>query len=602
MGKLILFQAMMEGEGKAKPARIILPSSENSSMEGLLRCEEYFGVVKHSSIRVPPRFLRISISLLLVAILSTGRNFVFFFDELREIKSNFSAEPTVSSNLTHKAAAHQSARGPRKVTRKVGIHANDPPFSKIDGDFMGYVSKQTNDTQRASIHEVMGYTYGTRMPFDPFGDDPQDKPIRWSGWPTARDLLSVENDDGTENAMNLRLLELGFEIQPMWKLISNGNGTSESDDLGGNKYRNSIENVIVSVYFQMKSKHPQTKYREWIQNFLSLQDPMIIYTEPSMMAFLMQGRRHAINRTVFMVSRAGSEHIDVDPSSPGGIEVSDNGMMDSNSSGTWSLPIRHMYRLLSNETEAFLLENLDRLAPINSTIHTLFWHTQFAMDDHYELHKGPSLYWVWLCKSWMVANAIKLSHQASPLSMAAPIFPSAKVFMYSDIGCFRHEGYNNQLVIRYPERVPKDRMLMKAWSVKWNIRRRRTPPLIPVDRLLNDTSASREDRRIDRYLWNRANHDPFLFFHSGASMIGTVTTWQLYHRRFLQVLDRFARAGLFIGEDQVVQQQTCLAFVDQCVYGVPLKEDDDTWFALRSYVHSKDYGSLWYPPKVDDDF
>jgi hypothetical protein len=474
-----------------------------------------------------------------------------------------------------------------------------PPFSTTDGNFDRFIDNVTKGPQRASVHKIMGYSTSNRAPFDPFGDDPQDKPIMWSGWPTATDLLSMDND-GTENAMNMQLLEQGFEIQPMWMLVNStaGNDTTKTSFLEEDTYRQSIENVIVSGYFEMESKHSKEKYREWIQNFLTLQDPMVIYTEPSMVTFLMEGRMHAVNRTVFIVARAGSESIDVDPHVPSGVKVQDTNKMNNNSRGFWSLPIRHMYKYLSNTTENFILQNLDRLAPIQNTKHTLFWHAQYAMDDHYEQHKAPSLYWVWLCKSWMVANAIKLSQQPSPLSMSAPFFPSARIFMYLDIGCFRHSGFNDKLLIRHPERVPEDQMLMKAWSFRWD-KHRNVPSLIPVHKLPNDTTSSNEDRRIDRYLWNHGHGDTSLFYQVGGLMAGTVPTWHLHHQRFLHVVDRYARAGLFIGEDQVILQQTCLAYPDGCLYGRPLRSEDDSWFAMRDYVHY-DYGSLWTPPKVDD--
>jgi hypothetical protein len=58
--------------------------------------------------------------------------------------------------------------------------------------------------------------------------------------------------------------------------------------------------TIVTVYFHMPSEHSQDRYINWMENMLSLQDPMVIITQPNFVDQISEFRSHATNRTVIV--------------------------------------------------------------------------------------------------------------------------------------------------------------------------------------------------------------------------------------------------------------------------------------------------------------
>jgi hypothetical protein len=332
---------------------------------------------------------------------------------------------------------------------------------------------------------------------------------------------------------------------------------------------------------------------------------MVIFTEPSMVPFMSNLRQHAINRTVFVVARNSTKNLQIDwNKNRDSLATVTNISMDVLSAassadeendahhGYWSLPIRHIYSHLDESTASFARRHLSRLAPIelratsNSTSN-LFWHYQIALDSEYKIHQGSPLFWIWLSKTWMVNQVISLMKQREG---AASLFPNAKFFFYSDIGSFRHSTYKNVTLLRHPEAVPANRLLWMAHSDP------DPPKLVAWQHANVEADGLEDDKKIDDVLWN-AKAEPN-FFHSGSHSAGTVLAWQRFHSRFLRVIDRFVKAGgLFIGEDQVLLQQTCLAFPELCAY---VKADDvegTVYFGLRYVLyHGRGNNStLWYP-------
>jgi hypothetical protein len=61
--------------------------------------------------------------------------------------------------------------------------------------------------------------------------------------------------------------------------------------------------TIVTAYFEFPSKHSSSDYVEWMQNMLSLQDPMIIFTTKDKEEMMYRMREHAINRTLVIVMK-----------------------------------------------------------------------------------------------------------------------------------------------------------------------------------------------------------------------------------------------------------------------------------------------------------
>jgi hypothetical protein len=456
----------------------------------------------------------------------------------------------------------------------------------------GNVSREAEIvTPLPSILGVFGYASTSRRPFDSYSNVGEDvstnKPITWSGYPSAVDVMTVFREDGKENELDTELFRQGFDVLPLWTL--SGNETTQDDES-----RRSIEHVLVSGYFPMESKFPQTTYQGWIINFLALQDAMVIFTDSSMVPFFSENRRHAINRTVLVVARPNSKNIHVTERSNDGASLSVKGrkrnvsLEDADLTGFWSLPVRHIYQHLDKKTTQFIERNLPRLAPIPPSNHNMFWHAQFAMDVEYSIHKGPPLFWVWHSKTWMVQKAIQLSlqtlHQESAPVVVPPLFPAVKLFSYLDIGFFRDADYNNKMLLQHPEVYPTDRLLLATHQEP------SPPPLPPLDNSTNSTTD-----RIDSKLWNDKGNAQFNY-QVGGAFGGSPRSWQRYHNSYLQVMDRFVRAGMFVGEDQPLFQQTCNAFPELCAYIRP--DDSDNWFHMRKIMHKGIVppATLWYPP------
>jgi hypothetical protein len=440
-----------------------------------------------------------------------------------------------------------------------------------------------------SLHGLLGYASSTHRPLDVIGDDHDAvQPVVWNGYPTAAQVLSIGND-GDQDSLSSKLFRAGFVVQPMWT------SHDGSNDAQGDLFRQSIENVVVSGYFNMKSKYPQEKYLNWMKNLLSIQDAMVIFTEPSMVPFMSSLRQHAVNRTIFVVAQNSSKHLQLDPSTSmePGLRTNSPSKGDADASyGYWSLPIRHIYRHLDKSTESFARRHLPRLAPVpldpaSNATSDLFWHFQSAVNVEYKRHKGAPLFWIWLSKTWMVNQAISL---VKPEAGAAPLFPNAKFFFYSDMGCFRNKRYNGVTLLRHPEAVPPNRLL---WMAHHEPNR---PKLAPWQ---HAAARDEDEKKIDEVLWNAKLDERPSFFHSGSQGAGTAQAWQRFHSRFIQVLDRNIKGGgLFIGEDQVLLQQTCLAFTELCAYVRASQVNDNFYFGLRSVIYSGwgNHSTFWYPP------
>ena len=113
-------------------------------------------------------------------------------------------------------------------------------------------------------------------------------------------------------------------------------------------------NTIVTGYFRVRSKFHAGKYDGWMKNMLSLQDAMVVFTEPDMVDQIKDLRSHAINRTVI-------------------------------------IPIK-----------------LDDL-PIGKLFSESFWQDQLDRDPEKRIHKSYQLFWIWLSKSWCVTQAIRMN-------------------------------------------------------------------------------------------------------------------------------------------------------------------------------------------------
>jgi len=143
---------------------------------------------------------------------------------------------------------------------------------------------------------------------------------------------------------------------------------------------------VVTAYFEIDSKHSLSEYDAWIQNMLSLTDPMIIFTEEQFVDKFLLLRSHAANQTKIVTTRLEN------------------------------LKIARMY-------------TLD------------MWSQQLAMDPEIRIHKTFKLFWVWLNKLSFMAEAV----QDNPFS--SDIFVWCDIGSFRDKEYFSQRLVHNTDVI-----------------------------------------------------------------------------------------------------------------------------------------------------------
>ena len=258
-------------------------------------------------------------------------------------------------------------------------------------------------------------------------------------------------------------------------------------------------NTMVTGYFRVPSKYKPGKYDEWMKNMLSLQDAMVIFTQKDMMDQVKELRSHATNRTVIIP-----------------LEIH-------------QLPYAGLY---SKE----------------------FWQDQLDRDPEKKRHRSYELFWIWLSKSWLTTQAIRMNWFDSDL------------YVWSDIGCFRGQSYNFKTIVQHREVVPPTEMIQMAHH-------KPNPPSKP---LYNDK-------------YKQEQH----FYHSGSLFAGYKDTWVKFHEYFLEVIDGFLIKKMIIVEDQALLQSTCLSHPEICAY-LPFTEvKDNNYFGLRYALHNGGKYKLW---------
>jgi len=157
--------------------------------------------------------------------------------------------------------------------------------------------------------------------------------------------------------------------------------------------------TIVTAYFRVRAKYVDSEYDKWMQNILSLKDPMVVFTQSDMVPVILQQRD--ANNTVIIE-----------------MDLSD-------------LPIAQLRGTKDNSTE--------------------FWTYQLERKDmERRTHRTYQVFWVWLSKSWWVKQAIDLN------------FFRTEFFMWSDIGCFRRAMFNDKILIQHPEVAPPGSVMWMA--------------------------------------------------------------------------------------------------------------------------------------------
>ena len=77
---------------------------------------------------------------------------------------------------------------------------------------------------------------------------------------------------------------------------------------------------------------------------------------------------------------------------------------------------------------------------------------------------------------------------------------------------------------------------------------------------------------------------------------GYADTFQKYHGLFLETIQEFLDRDMYIGEDQLVLQSTCLLHPDMCAYITWDQIRDNHYFGLRYILHYGGNYTLWYSP------
>lgn len=258
-------------------------------------------------------------------------------------------------------------------------------------------------------------------------------------------------------------------------------------------------NTVVTGYFRVPSKHNPGKYDGWMENMLSLQDAMVIFTQPDLVDQIKHLRSHAVNRTVIV-------------------------------------PM-----------------NLEDL-PIGKLFGETFWQDQLDRDPQKTIHQSYQLFWIWLSKSWSVAQAIRMNVYDSD------------IFVWSDIGCFRNRKYYSKTMVVHRETVPRNEILQMAHH-------KPNPP--------------DEELYVDK-LGKKAN-----FYHSGSQFVGYKDTLLTFHEYFLETIDRFLEKKMIIGEDQCVLQSVCLSHPEICAYVPYSQVKDNNYFGLRTVLHRGGEFNYW---------
>jgi len=168
------------------------------------------------------------------------------------------------------------------------------------------------------------------------------------------EVKKVQGSDNMKlpSAKSILTSRAPFDYSDVIKLYSDGSDRQER--------LIQSDNCVVTSYFRVPSKFKAGRYDGWMRNMLSLQDAMVIFTQPDLVNQIKDLRNHALNRTVI-------------------------------------IPIS--------------LEDL----PFSKLFPASFWQDQLERDPEKGIHRSYQLFWIWLSKSWCVTQAIRINVYDSDL-------------------------------------------------------------------------------------------------------------------------------------------------------------------------------------------
>lgn len=239
------------------------------------------------------------------------------------------------------------------------------------------------------------------------------------------------------------------------------------------------ESTIVSAYFELPQGHTKrdnSLYMEWMENFLCINDPVVVFTQHKHVDKMMKLRSHATNRTLIV------------PMEFEDIEVGYNIHWD-------------------NE----------------------HWQDQCMKYDPGCMNKDSgeqrngNLYKIWLGKTWMVNQAVRLNPFGS------------NVYSWMDIGLLREgDHFCGDTVVRHPEIVPEDnRILLFMWR-----------GLKEEDELRYENTIFSEGFKS--------------FYITGGCIGGRPEAWLRFLSKMEESMVLFDEQDVGLAEDQSVMQSTCM--------------------------------------------
>ncbi|XP_023338693.1 uncharacterized protein LOC111709295 [Eurytemora carolleeae] len=242
--------------------------------------------------------------------------------------------------------------------------------------------------------------------------------------------------------------------------------------------------TIVSAYYNISSKHSPAEYFEWITNFLSLVDCMVVFTTPD-------------NANIFRKLR--------DPSRP--LEI-----------------------LIQPFENFYVYKEYDQK----------IWDFQATIDREKHVGHNKKVYWVWNEKT----NFLKLASQWN-------IFKS-NYFVWVDIGCIRHNRFNNMQLINHLPSNPGV-LFLKVLNFTEN------------DLIFENGVSNVDFGQVDRI---------------GAGVFGGSADQILkWHKAYYSTLQRYINENRFAGKEQNIMATTCIEN-DVCLI---LDGTDYRWFLLHDY-------------------
>lgn len=168
------------------------------------------------------------------------------------------------------------------------------------------------------------------------------------------------------------------------------------------------QTTFVTVFFPLSSKHSVTNYHLWMENMLSIQDPVIVFVPEDYVEHIQSLRRHALNQTMI-------------------------------------LPVT----------------NLSRVLPLANQYSTAFWEEQLEMDPEKDKHQDYTLFWIWLSKSWFVMEAIRLNPFGSDIFLWCDIGSFRFNTDYVEL--------RGKKIVQHPELVPRHAILQMATKPDYRI-------------------------------------------------------------------------------------------------------------------------------------